>query len=215
MIAILLLLLILTLGVISWILTYKCICKRRIGCAISHGVVSIFWLASGLLIVGLTLNFYTYRVLTKEVPVAKVTILSEQKDQYQVKLQKPDGTQQTYGLKGQYWQLSSEILVWKGWLQWLGFSNRYQLKRLSGQYTKLDDEREQVHTVYNLSNDPQGSWGRFLVSLPELIHAIRTVEGSAVFMPMVQGAVYQVNVTTSGLIAIPANAVAREALGMG
>jgi hypothetical protein len=87
------------------------------------------------------------------------------------------------------------------------------LERISGRYTSVEDERSQARTVYSL-NPPQriDPWN--------LVHRhhgwvpwVDALYGSATYLPMTDGALYQINVSQSGLIGRPVNQAAREAVG--
>jgi hypothetical protein len=95
----------------------------------------------------------------------------------------------------------------------IGFDTAYRLDRISGRYTSVEDERSQLRTVYPL-NQPDR------VDLWELAHRYRSwmpwidaLYGSATYLPMADGALYEIKVSQSGLIARPLNQAAGDAVG--
>jgi hypothetical protein len=123
------------------------------------------------------------------------------------------GERSDFELRGDEWQVDARILKWRQLASLMGFSTAYRLDRISGRYTSLEDERSLPRTVYAF-NTPD------TVDIWELVHNysawipwIDAFYGSATFLPMADGADYEVAVTQSGLIARPLNDVARTAVG--
>jgi hypothetical protein len=105
------------------------------------------------------------------------------------------------------------VLKWRALANLFGFDTAYRLDRISGRYTSIDDERSLPRTVYAL-NQPDR------VDLWELAHRhhswvpwIDALYGSATFLPMADGALYEIKVSQSGLLARPLNQAARAAVG--
>ena len=95
----------------------------------------------------------------------------------------------------------------------IGFDTAYRLERIGGRYTRVEDERTQVRTVYAL-NPPQrvDPW-----DLVQRYHSwipwVDALYGTATFLPMADGALFEIHVSQSGLIARPLNQAARDAVG--
>jgi hypothetical protein len=125
----------------------------------------------------------------------------------------PSGERANFALRGDEWQVDARVLKWHAFANLLGFDTAYRLERLSGRYTRAEDEVAQPRTVYAL-NPPQriDPW--------DLVHRyhswipwIDAFYGSATFLPMADGALYEIQVSQSGLIGRPLNQAARDAVG--
>src|ERR1700735_1829345 len=110
-------------------------------------------------------------------------------------------------------QVDARVLKWHAFANLVGFDAAYRLERISGRYSHLEDERSLPRTVYDL-HEP----GR--IDPWELVHRYRSwvpwldaLYGSATFLPMADGALYEIKVSQSGLVARPLNQAAREAVG--
>jgi hypothetical protein len=95
----------------------------------------------------------------------------------------------------------------------LGFDTAYRLERIAGRYSDIDRERASPRTVYAL-HAPEGvdAWA-LLRSHHEYVPWADALYGSATYVPMADGAAYEVNVSQNGLIARPLNLAARQAVG--
>ena len=128
----------------------------------------------------------------------------------------PDGSiePQTFLLNGDQWQLDAKIIRWGGLFKMIAGKPAYRLDRLSGRYLSLDDERSKKRTVHAVENSASGidfwTWSRKISDNGGWVDA---VYGSATFVPMAHGALYEVAISESGLVARPMNDAAREALG--
>jgi hypothetical protein len=139
--------------------------------------------------------------------------LGTRKYQLSLSLSNADEDQAYYVLHGDQWQLDAKILKWKGWANLLGLDSYYQLDRLSGRYADINEARVRLPKVYDLSQAPRGLniW-ELKRLLREKLGFVDAVFGQSVFMPMLDGAHYQVVIGQSGLVTRPANEIARSAL---
>jgi len=114
-------------------------------------------------------------------------------------------------LLGDQWQMDARVLKWRPWANILGLNATYRLERLQGRYAEIADEASSARSVYQLGANPGiDLWGianKYGRSIP----LVDTVYGSGAYMPMADGATYEVSITQSGLIARAANEPARVA----
>ncbi len=134
-------------------------------------------------------------------------------EEFNATLTYPNGERANFALRGDEWQVDARVLKWHAFANLLGFDAAYRLERISGRYTRLEDERTLPRTVYDLYTP-----GR--IDPWELVHRYRSwvpwvdaLYGSATFLPMADGALYEIKVSQSGLVARPLNQAAREAVG--
>ncbi len=173
------------------------------------GTVGFLLLASSIWTLLLLWDLWTYRAVVAEHPLATVSVYEIGEQEYDLTLVDSDGNEQRFKILGDQWQLDVRLLVWRGPLLGLGLEPLYRLDRLSGRYLSLEQELSAARTVYSLSEaKPFDIW-----------NAIRNYDmwldaefGSAVYMPLLNGAVYSVHRTSKGLIARPLNDVAESAL---
>jgi hypothetical protein len=95
----------------------------------------------------------------------------------------------------------------------LGLDPIYQLDRLSGRYSDIDDERSEERTVHALSEESELDVWRVARKFPALMPGIDAYYGTATYLPMADGARFEVRLTRTALIARPMNEQAREAIG--
>lgn len=164
-------------------------------------------------------NLYTYQRLTYEQAVAEISFQQLDAQEYRAIIKALDSDyQQVVNLKGDEWQLDSQVLTWQGVATLFGLDANYRLHRISGRYLDINEERQKPRSVFSLVKKPAliedekyDLW-RFAHKYQSWLRWVDATYGSAVFLPMTDGARFQVSISRTGLIARPINSEARQAV---
>lgn len=179
-----------------------------------RGMFGFVLLGIGALAILVALDLLSYQQMKQDKSVGTISFQRTGHQSYTANLLLAGATaEQTFALKGDQWQVDARIIRWQGMFNSLGAKPGYRLDRLSGRYYSLEDERSAERTLYELSGSNYGldvwQWMReYSDSLPW----VDAVYGSATFVPMMDGALYEITLTSSGLAARPLNDIARAAL---
>lgn len=153
----------------------------------------------------------TYSWLLEDVPVATLSLVQEAPQRYRATLTPQDGIGTDHVLLGDEWQLDARVIRWTLPAQLGGIPPVYRLERLSGRYGDPKQETSSQRSVHDLRQ----AWDfwevrqRYLAGLP--IAEARW--GSAAYLPMLDGARYQVFISPrGGLVAKPADAKTEQLL---
>ncbi len=161
----------------------------------------------------LLLSYASYGRLVEEQHVSMIEFRRTNPNEFQARLSVPGRDDQFFILRGDEWQMDAKIVTWKPPLTILGLEPIYQLDRLSGRYGEIDAEMNEVRTVHALNaNLPTDVW-RIARRFPLLTPGIDAHYGTATFVPMADGARFDISLSRDALIARPANDRAREAVG--
>jgi hypothetical protein len=200
-------------GILFLILAARRLHRRRIFSGLFSGASSLamLLLAAGVLL--LVANLRTYQRLSAEQPAGELQFSSIDPHQFNGVLTYPTGERAVFSLRGDEWQVDARILKWRSFANLVGFDTAYRLERISGRYSSIEDERNLPRTVYSL-NPPNR------VDVWDLVHRYHSwipwfdaQYGNATYLPMADGALYEINVSQSGLLARPLNRAARDAVG--
>lgn len=165
-------------------------------------------------LIGLTaFDVYSYKQVLQEQVVATINFDRIEDQHYFAVLADKEGKEQRVELRGDQWQLDARIVKWDGYLATLGIKPAYRLERLSGRYYDIEKETSAKRTAYTVHSSLYGIdvW-RILNSYPDWIPVIDAVYGSATYLPMEDGALFEITLSNTGLVARPINAAAREAV---
>lgn len=184
-----------------------------------RAVLGVPFAIAGLAASLLAFNTQSFARLTHEGDVADVSVKAADPANklYDVTVVRRDGPNVTIGckLQGDEWILAARVQKWKAWANELGLDTTYSLDQMSNKYFDALQASGKPITACDLKGPPPlvnayvpKSWLFWLVD-----HAY--VEdrrfGSAVYMPLADGAQYHVVMTQSGLNAEPANDAAKSA----
>jgi hypothetical protein len=186
--------------------------RRRLLSGAAHGAAAIIIFLACVCVALMGVNLLTYQRLAFEQPAGELQLKRTGERQFDGVLSYPSGERATFALRGDEWQVDARLLKWSAFANLLGFDAAYRLERIGGRYTHVEDERSQPRTVYELASP-----GR--IDPWELVHRyhrwvpwVDAMYGSATYLPMSDGALYEIKVSQSGLIARPLNQAARDAV---
>lgn len=200
-------------GILFLILAVRRLRRRRTVGGALHGAAALIFVLLSVCVLMLAANLRTYQRLSFEQPAGELQLTRTADRQFNAVLTYPNGEHSSFALRGDEWQIDARVLKWHAFANLVGFDTAYRLERLGGRYTSIEDERTQARTVYSL-NPPQriDPW--------DLVHRYHSwvpwmdaLYGSATFLPMADGALFEIKVSQSGLVARPLNQAARDAVG--
>jgi hypothetical protein len=200
-------------GILCLFAAVRRIRRRRVLGGVLTGATGLVLILLGAGAALIAANLLTYQRLSFEQPAAELQLTRTGEREFNAVLTYPSGEHANFALRGDEWQIDARVLKWHAFANLVGFDTAYRLERISGRYTRIEDERSQARSVYSL-NPPQriDPW--------DLVHRYHSwvpwmdaLYGSATFLPMADGALYEVKVSQSGLVARPLNQAARDAVG--
>jgi len=158
-------------------------------------------------------NLYTYARLTHEQEAARVSMRQLGERQYVLSVQPRGQPPRHFEVRGDEWQMDARVLKWRAMGTLLGFDTIYRLERLSGRYGSVAAERAGPRTVHDLSEETSLDLWSLVRQHHAYVPFADALYGSAVYVPMSEGAEYTVSVSASGLLVRPRNDTARKAVG--
>lgn len=186
--------------------------RRRVwrGSVVGLGGLVIGCLAVIALLIGI--NLLTYARFTFEQPVATISFRALSPQRYAVTLVRHDGGTVQATLTGDEWELDARIIKWKGVATVIGFEPLYRLQRLSGRYASIHDTLTRPPSAIALAREPGLSLWQLAHREARWLPFVDASYGTATYLPMGDGASYEVSLSTTGLLARPANAAAARAV---
>ena len=166
--------------------------------------------AAGLLLLS---SLHSYARLVDEQTVASIQFTETAPGDYTARLMIDGETDRLLPLSGDEWQIDARVVTWKPPATILGLDPIYQLDRLSGRYASVEEERSEPRTVHSLAPELMLDVWEVARRFPLLTPGIDAYYGTATFVPMANGARFDVSLSRDALIARPANAAAQNAVG--
>ncbi len=174
---------------------------------------------AGAAIVGLIgLNLQTYSRLTHENLVAEVSLTQTAPSQFTATVRKANKEglllePKDYRLAGDKFRLEGRVWKFKPWANVIGADAFYRLERIQGRW---DDPVKENSTPSTADDSIRDDAGVDVLAMPlgkySPFQHLDATFGSGAYMPMADGAIYEVSMSQSGFVARGKNEIAVNAL---
>lgn len=141
-----------------------------------------------------------YRTLTHEQWAATVTTVPKGPQAFHARVRFPDDREAEYDLEGDEILFDAHILKWHSLGTLLGLSTGYELDRIAGRYTRLEDEQSQPRTVFSLKQKKPVDVFFLVRRFTFLAPLVDAEYGSATYIATGRAAQFELSVSPTGLI---------------
>ena len=202
--------------IIALLLAYRALKLLWLSSWFLGWVKGMFGLALLALAIGVGIvawDVYSYKQILTEQPVATINFEAIEDQYFDAIIVDANGKQQRLSLHGDQWQLDARIIKWKGYFSGFGIKPAYRLDRLSGRYYDIQKETTAKRSAYTIVNSPLklDTW-KFINEHARWFSVVDASYGSATYLPMKSGALYEITLSNTGLVARPLNDVASKAV---
>ncbi len=193
--------------VLVWLLTLwlvrGALRANGLGQRLQHGLIALLCAVVGALLGALLLVLHAFHQFTGETLIAQVTCRRLARETFELTYApRPEPRQEpalTVSLRGDQWAISGGIIKWHRWLIALGLRSYQKPLRLSGQFSRLEQQRARPPTIHPLAPDVDWYWEAFYRAAPSLPF-VDAVYGSSAYVYVEPGGVYEIYVTPSGYV---------------
>ncbi|MFK7816572.1 MAG: hypothetical protein AB8B92_09565 [Gammaproteobacteria bacterium] len=146
-------------------------------------------------------NLYTYKRLTHEKQIAQLTFTPINEQEYDATLRLGNFCEESiYKIYGDEWRIDTQFLKWKSWATLFGLNAMYRVDRLSGRYSKIEDENNKNHSAHDLKTISTLDLAMVAKRYKNKFPPVDTVFGSSAYKAMAPNTLYSVFVTQSGIL---------------
>jgi hypothetical protein len=162
----------------------------------------------------LAFSYFGYFQLVDEQVIGQIKFSASAPEQYVARLMlENEERDRMFEILGDEWQMDARVVTWKPPMTLLGLDPIFQLDRLSGRYSEVEEELSKHRSAHALSEPVTLDVWQFARKYPKLMPGVDAHYGTATYLPMAHGAAFEVTMTRTGLVARPVNDAAREAVG--
>ncbi len=144
-----------------------------------------------------------YRALLHEEVAATLEVTPLEPQWFEVTLRTPDGAERHFALAGDQVYVDAHILKWKPLLNLFGLRTAYELDRIAGRYFDIEQERLQRRTLFSLATPKPLNLFLLCKEYPFIEAFLDAEYGSASYAMAREPALYELRVSTSGLLLRP------------
>jgi len=171
---------------------------------ISRKIIFFFVVISVTLLGTVALDFSTYQQLTAQEKILNVNVEKVEVDKFLIRIKSKDKSQE-FLIEGDQWQLDFRLIRFTPVMALAGVSHVYQLNRLSNRYISINDQASKSMYLYSLRGLKNIDLWQLITSNPSLFPFIDAIFGNSVYMPLKNGAEYEIYIGFSGLVVKPVN----------
>ncbi len=177
------------------------------------GMFGLALLALGIGVGIVAYDVYSYKQILVGQPVATINFEAIEEQYFDAVIVDANGKQQRFSLHGDQWQLDARVIKWQGYFSGFNIKPAFRLDRLSGRYYDIHKETVEKRSTFSIVKS------LLQLDLWLLIHeqakwfpVLDASYGTARYMPMKNGALYEISLSNTGLNVRPLNDVASKAI---
>ena len=174
--------------------------KKRFFGAVRNFTFAFLMLTLSLLFGTISISIQGYNTLTREELAARVEIFPVSKQIFIARITFPDSSEKQFKLEGDEFYIDAHILKWKSLANLFGLHTYYELDRVAGRYTDIDDETNKNRTVYSIAEDKLIDAFDLRFKYPFLSFLVDAEYGSASFIATNEHKNLKIMVSTTGLL---------------
>lgn len=174
--------------------------RRFRGSSLILFLIGLLLLLLGVSAVLIEVGTRGYRALVREEVAATVRLRPVGPGSFDAGFTFPDGETRTYRLAGDQLYVDAHILKWRPLVNVLGLHTEYELDRVAGRWSDLEEERSRPRTVHDLGRRKPFDFFDVARSVPLFDPLVDVEYGSASFIETGEGGTFELRVSTTGLL---------------
>jgi len=178
----------------------RCLKKGKIVAATNRAIFASLFLISGAVLAGLQTGMQGYRQLSNEQTILQIETFPISNQRFSVLVTWPDGEQKAFHLNGDQLYIDAQILKWKHAANLVGLHTYYELDRIGGRYLQISDEHEKPRSIFSLKTKKPVDIYSLADQHQWLTPLLDTSYGSATFADISEPGIWELRVSTSGLL---------------
>jgi len=163
-------------------------------------LAGLLWSTLAALLVAVGAGLAGYRALTREDVALTILVTPLADGRFLADARFPEGRAATWELAGDQLYVDARILKWHGVANLLGLHTTYELDRIGGRYIDIERERTAPRTIYALGAEKPFDLFAWVKRKSWMAPLVDAEYGSATFIDITDSAIYEVRVSTTGLL---------------
>jgi len=174
--------------------------KRKVLGAVRNFTFTFLMLVLALLFATISVSLKGYQALTHEELAASVEIRPVSEQKFVAHFTFPDSTVSEFKLAGDELYVDAHILKWKSLANLFGLHTFYELDRVAGRYSEIEEETSKDRTVFSLGKEKMINIFDLRLKYEMLSFLLDAEYGSASFVNVSKSAKFNIMVSTTGLL---------------
>jgi len=163
-------------------------------------LTALLWTTLAALVATLGAGLAGYRALTREEVALTVMVTPLAGQKFLADARFPEGRAATWEISGDQLYVDARILKWHGIANLLGLHTSFELDRIGGRYIDIERERNAPRSIYELSAPKSFDLFAWVKRNSWMAPLVDAEYGSGTFIEVKQAEVFEVRVSTTGLL---------------
>ncbi len=201
------------LAIVALLMTARLLLNKKWLMGFLRGCLGIFFLGLTVLLAFSAKDISSYRAAESNQTIATLSFRKKDGNLYQLDLQESGGDLYTADVEGQQWQLYARMFKWSPLAGAMGFRPGYRLESVAGRFIELQlDNKSGKREAHILNSSGQVDVWQFLNKHPVSFLSVVAYLSSPGFIPLADGAMFDVVLSGHNLTVNPLNDVAKSAV---
>jgi hypothetical protein len=177
-----------------------------------RGCAGFLLLALAILLGLSAQDIATYKSVSNEQSIMTLSVRLKEGNRYQIDMQAANGDYFNSEIEGQQWQLNVRMIKWVPLFTAIGFRTGYRLDSIQGRYLELQLGGKPQKSGMQLSGENLVDIWQFMQDFPGILGSAEAYSSTPGFIPLSDGAIYEVVLSGTNLAARPMNEAAKAAM---
>lgn len=200
-------------AIVALLMTARLLLNKKWIAGFLRGCLGIFFLALTILLAFSAKDISSYSAAENNQTIATLSFRKKDGNLYQLDLQESGGDLHTTDIEGQQWQLYARMFKWSPLAGAMGFRPGYRLESVAGRFIELQlDNKTGKREAQILNSSGEVDVWAFLNKHPVSFLSVDAYMSSPGFIPVADGAIFDVVLVGQNLNVNPLNDAAKSAL---
>lgn len=200
-------------AIVALLLTARLLLNKKWIAGFLRGCAGIFFLGFSIVLALSAKDISSYRAVENNQTIATLSFRKKDANIYLLDLQEAGGELYTTDIEGQQWQLYARMFKWSPLAGAMGFRPGYRLESVSGRFIELQlDNKSGKRDAQILNSSNQVDVWQFLNKHSVGFLSVDAYMSSPGFIPVADGAIFDVVLSGQNLTVNPLNDAAKSAL---
>jgi len=152
-------------------------------------------------------------IVSADDPIANISFVKQDEQSFKVTIVDRAGHDLSTEVSGDMWQANIRVISWSSLFKLAGIKPGYRIDQIKGRFYALEQERKarRIDAPLVASRFGIDLW-KGIYDNSFFIPGVEASYGNATFLPMADGALFEIRMAESGLLAKPLNEPAQRAV---
>jgi hypothetical protein len=174
-----------------------------------RGVIGMAMLSASVAGGYIIFDMLSFKTVQPSTAIAEISVSKTSRQRFEISIKGPSVNQSNIDVLGDQAEFKIQMLLWSGPAIDAGLKTAYRFESVQGRFLTLEQEKSIDQSPHLLKPMPFIQFWRFLNQYP-LIPFVEAKYAEAIYVPLANGAIFELVLETDGIKIQPKNAAANK-----